>query len=95
MSGVGTDGMLEEEEVVVVRDPRKDLLRLRNALNGSVKEKSFRPARNEFHESKWEVCWVSPVSYLSLWLRSSKLTFLFIIADYSTVPVCQVLHPLC
>ena len=61
--GVGADGMVEEE--VVVRDPRKDLLRLRNALNGSAKEKSFRPARNEFHELKWEVCWVLPVSSTS------------------------------
>jgi histone-lysine N-methyltransferase SETD1 len=58
--GVGADGMVEDE--VVVRDPRKDLLRLRNALNGSLKEKSFRPARSEFHEFKWEVCWFSPIS---------------------------------
>jgi hypothetical protein len=54
--GVGADGMVEDE--VVVRDPRKDSLKLRNVLNGSVKEKSFRPARSEFHEFKWEVCWV-------------------------------------
>jgi histone-lysine N-methyltransferase SETD1 len=52
--GVGENGM--EEEEVVVRDPRKDLVRLKNMLNGSVKEKNFRPARIEFHEFKWEVC---------------------------------------
>jgi hypothetical protein len=54
VQGVGENGMKEEE--VVVRDSRMDLLRLKNMLNGSVKEKSFRPGRSEFHEFKWEVC---------------------------------------
>jgi hypothetical protein len=54
--GIGADGMVEEE--VVVRDPRKDPLKLKSTLNGSLKERNFRPARSEFHEFKWEVCLV-------------------------------------